>query len=160
MSKFLCCIREYRNRKSQKAISSHFKENPCKNNASCRGCFHVSIWKPCMEGEHGNFYCKSEEEGKENPILLLVWQMQTEILCYFKSRNPCYLFVKEIESDDADKHEDAAGHSEQDEFDGCIYFPRSTPDTNDEIHGYQGCFPEDIKENHIEGAKDTEHARL
>ena len=65
----MCCIRKKRHCKSQKTVSSHFKKNGGKDDASGGRGFHMSVRQPCMQWEHRNLDGKSEEKRNAQPEL-------------------------------------------------------------------------------------------
>ena len=51
-------------------------------------------------------------------------------------------------------------HGEEEELDGRVYPPRSSPDADEEVHGDEHQLPEDIEEDQVEGAQGPYHGRL
>ncbi len=60
--------------------------------------------------------------------------------------------------DDADEHQDGAGHGVKHEFHGGIDAALVSPNADEEIHGDEHDFPEEKKEEEIEREEDTDHA--
>ena len=67
-------------------------------------------------------------------------------------------FRSEVDNQDGHQHKQRAEQGVEEELDGGVFLPRTTPDTDQEINRHQHYFPEDIKEEEIQGAKDTYHA--
>ena len=59
---------------------------------------------------------------------------------------------------DASQHQDGTGHGEQEELDRGVDTPFSAPHADQEVHGDEGEFPEDVEKDHVQGEEDTQHA--
>src|SRR5712671_2064453 len=63
-----------------------------------------------------------------------------------------------MQPDDADEHENRAGHGVQHEFDGGVDAPLVSPDADQEIHGDQHDFPEQEEEKEVKREKHADDA--
>jgi len=61
--------------------------------------------------------------------------------------------VVEVECQDREQHDDGAGEGVQEEFDGGVEAALASPDADEEIHGNEHDFPENIEEKEIKGEK-------
>src|SRR5690348_4767834 len=65
-----------------------------------------------------------------------------------------------MQPDDADEHEDGAGHSVQNEFYGGVDAAFVSPDADQEIHGDQHYFPEEKEEKEVEREEHADDANF
>src|SRR3990170_9092292 len=70
------------------------------------------------------------------------------------------LVVIEVECQDAQQHQHATHQGIKEELDGGVELPWPTPDPDEEIHGDQHDFPEDVEEEEVEGHEDAQHPGL
>src|SRR5438270_811853 len=63
-----------------------------------------------------------------------------------------------VQPDDADQHEDGAGHGVEHEFDGGVDAALMSPDADEEVHGDEHDFPEEEKEKEVERKKNADDA--
>ena len=61
------------------------------------------------------------------------------------------------QDNDRNQQQKAAGEGEEKELDRGIDAVRSAPDPDDQVHGNQHHFPEDIEQDHVEGAENPDH---
>ncbi len=73
---------------------------------------------------------------------------------------PGFAAVMEVEGHDRQEHQDASHHREEEELDGRIDPVRAAPYPDEEVHGDQHQFPEDVEENEIQGAQGADHRRF
>ena len=65
----------------------------------------------------------------------------------------------QVEPDEGQEHEDAAGQGVEEELDGRVLPPRPAPDADEEVHRQEHDLPEHVEEEEVEGDEDAEHAR-
>ncbi len=63
-----------------------------------------------------------------------------------------------VKPEDADQHEDRAGHRVEDEFDGGVDAAVVAPDADEQVHGDEHDFPEKEEEEEVEGEEDADDA--
>ena len=68
----------------------------------------------------------------------------------------------EVEGQDGQQHEHAAGQGVEEELDGRVLGPvlGLAPDADEQVHGHQADLPEDVEQDQVQGDKDAEHAHL
>src|SRR5258708_32765127 len=71
----------------------------------------------------------------------------------------CYRRV-EVKREDGQEHDDGTGQCVEEEFDGGIEAAVATPDGDEEIHGDEHHFPENVEEEEIKRNEDADHAGL
>src|SRR5207249_11709361 len=66
----------------------------------------------------------------------------------------------EIEGQESEQHQNAAEKRIKKKLDGRIFAPRPAPDADEEVHGQQHEFPENIEEEKIQGDEYAHHAGI
>ena len=110
-----------------------------------------------MEWEHWNLDGEPDEEGQEDPELQVNRQGKLVERKDIKRSDTGLLEVVIVQGNDTEQHQDAAQEGIKEELDGGIQAPVAAPDPDQEVHGDQHDFPEDIEQDEIEGHEDTEH---
>ncbi len=76
---------------------------------------------------------------------------------YFPGGGP----VLEVEDQDGDQHQDASHHGVDEELDGGVDAALGvSPDPDQEVHGDQHHFPENVEEEKVQGDEDPDHPGL
>jgi hypothetical protein len=107
-----------------------------------------------MEWKHGYFDCKSNGKSKEYPNLKVEAEVSEHGIGYVEAA--CH----KIDGNDGNKEKDASEKRIYEELYGRVVFIGSSPNGDQKIHGDEHGFPENIKENQIKGAEDTDHGRF
>ena len=63
-----------------------------------------------------------------------------------------------VESEHGKQHQNAPYKCVKEKFNGCIFAPWSSPETNQKVHRQQHSFPEDEEQEEIKSNKDTHHS--
>ena len=87
-------------------------------------------------------------------------QVELHQLGDFKGVGAELVEVLEVEGQDAEQHQHAAGQGVEEELDGGVELSRAAPDADDEVHRHQHEFPEDVEQEEIERHEYADHARL
>src|SRR5947209_5097757 len=66
----------------------------------------------------------------------------------------------EVENKHGNEHEHAAEQRVEEELDRRVLTPRPAPDANEKVHGQQHQFPENVEEEEVHGAEDTDHGSI
>ncbi len=149
-------------------VSPHLEEDPRQDHADRRGCLHMGIGEPGMKGPDGDLDGKADKEGSKDDQGELETEDGIGRLKLFVVRRHCdqiegmmSINVRvEIHGQHGQEHEDRARKGIKKKFDRCILLPRSAPDPDEKIHGEEHEFPEDIKEEKVEGTENPDHSRL
>ena len=104
-----------------------------------------------MHGPHRHLDCKREQERNENQLLFLERER------HFHESEEVETTRLVIKIDKRNQHQHRTEERVQEELKGCVDAPLATPDTDDEEHRYQHCFPQHIKQHAIECREDTDH---
>ncbi len=81
------------------------------------------------------------------------------ILQQIKGVNAGGLAAVEVKHQNGHQHQQRAEHGEQEELDGRIDPPgRVAPDADEQVHGDQHHFPEDVEEEEVQGGEHPDHA--
>ena len=65
----------------------------------------------------------------------------------------------EVEDQNGHQHQQGAEHGEQEELDGGVNpAGRIAPDPDEQVHGDEHHFPEDVEQEEIQGDEDADHA--
>ena len=65
-----------------------------------------------------------------------------------------------VKPDDGRQHEHRGNHGEQEKFYGRVNSPLVPPNADEQRHGHQGGFPEDVEQKHVQRHEDADHRRL
>src|SRR2546422_6017212 len=68
--------------------------------------------------------------------------------------------VVEVERQDPQEHQNRTQQGVEEEFDGGVELPWTSPDPDQEIHRDQHDLPEDVEEEEIERDEGPQHSRL
>jgi hypothetical protein len=117
----------------------------------------MGIGEPGMEWEQRHFNGKRQCERPEYQKLGFVGDGHPHDFEQIESILTGKPGVLEIKIKQRHQHKDRAEHGKQHEFYGGVYFSRTAPDTDDEIHRYQHDLPENIEQKEVESAEDAEH---
>ena len=146
---------------TEKPVGPHFEENGGQENRSDRRRLGVGVGQPGVEREHGDLDGEGQAEGQEEPDLQVQRQRKLvklqKIEGVFAGLGP----VLEVENQNGGQHEDAADHGVDEEFHGGVDAPlRVPPDPDQQVHGNQHHFPENVKKEKVKGDENPDHARL
>src|SRR5262249_26933340 len=147
-------------RKTHKSVRPHFQQDSGKNDRAGRGRFHVGIRQPRMEGEHRNFDRKADKECEKYPVLDVARQSQFHQRENVEGGLSSDLLVIKVKRQDAKQHQNGAEKRIQEKLDGRVKFSRPSPNSDQEVHGDEHHFPEDVEQNKIQRHKNAEHSRL
>src|SRR5688572_14984518 len=70
----------------------------------------------------------------------------------------CGVAMHEIQRQNGHQHQDAADHREEHEFHRCINAPFASPYADQEVHGNQHHFPEQVEQEEVQCGENTNHA--
>ena len=70
------------------------------------------------------------------------------------------LVVRGVKDEDADQHEQAAEHGEEDEFHRGVDPPPAAPYPDEEVHRDEHGLPEDVEQEQVQGDEDADHSGL
>ncbi len=114
-----------------------------------------------MEGKHGNLDCKGQGESAKEPVLRSDRKAKLVEFQKIKGIVPGCLSMNEIHDEDRHKHQNASHHGVKKELDRGVHPPLwVSPDPNQEIHRNEHDFPENVKQDQIEGHQRPHHARF
>src|SRR5438132_8552262 len=66
----------------------------------------------------------------------------------------------EVEGEESEQHQNAAEKRVEKKLDGGIFASRPAPDADEEVHGQQHEFPENVEEEKIQGDEYAHHAGI
>jgi hypothetical protein len=153
-------LRQQREREPQEPVSPHLQQHAGQDDGAGGGSLHVRVGQPGVEREHGHLDGEAQEEGPENPLLQAERQVELHQVGNLKRVSAELAEVLEVERQDAQQHQHRTGQRIEEELDGRVQLSRAAPDADDEVHGHQHQFPEDVEQEEIEGNKHPDHARL
>jgi len=140
-----CCIRKHRVAETKEPVRAHLQKHTGQNDADRGRGFDVSIWKPRVKGEDGNFDGETEKEGQKDNLLEFQGKVGTADHGHVKGVR----IRGEIDRQNTEKHEKAPGEGIKEEFDCRILFSWAAPDADQKIHRNQNHLPEDIKKEKV-----------
>ena len=145
---------------ADETIGAHLEEHPGQDDRTGRRSFDVGVRKPGMEGEQRNLDGEADEHGQEDPVLEIGRDAQ-----FLEGQNvegPDSLdgVLMEVEGQDSQQEQDRAQQRVEEELDGRVQFPGPAPDADDEVHGHQHDFPEDVEEEEVQSHEYAQHPRL
>ena len=68
--------------------------------------------------------------------------------------------ILQTDPQDTRQHQNGAGEGVKEELDGCVDAPFTAPQADEEVHGDEGEFPEDVKQHHIQGEEHAQHTHF
>ena len=151
-------IGEERQGKTQKAIGTHFEEHAGQDDGPPGRSFDVRVRQPGMKGEERNLDGKGERECGEQPHLGADRNLKGIQTQQVKSERTVLSIMQIGEIQDGHQHQETADHGVEQEFERGVNAPFATPDANQEVHGNQHDFPEDVEEKDINRDKGPDHA--
>src|SRR6266851_1580707 len=125
----------------------------------------MSVGKPGVKWEHGHFDREGEEESPEEPDFQAIRKLlgggekRGDVEGADRALRQCFCVV-EIEREDREQHDDRACEGVQEKLDGGVETALAAPDADEEIHGNEHDFPENVEEEEVEREKHSEHAGL
>ena len=113
-----------------------------------------------MEREHGDLDGKRQGKGQkedkfhgEGELCPVEFEQVEGVLAR--------LSVKlEVKIKNGNKHEQAAEEGIEEELDRGVDSARPSPDTDDEVHGDEHGFPENVEKEQVQGNKGAQHSGL
>ena len=139
-------VRQHGQRETQKPIGAEFEQHARQYHATRGRGLHVRVRQPRMERKHRHFHGKRGEEGPEQPGL-----QPGRILGVTQREDVEGVFPGvEIEHDNRHQQQDAAGQGIQEKLDGRVYAVGSAPDPDQQVHGDQHGFPEDVEQHEVQ----------
>src|SRR6266478_3973932 len=157
-------IGEERQAEANHAVGAHFQEHAGQDDGAGGGRLDVRVGQPGVEREQRNLDGEGHEEGEEEIHLLERGQANGAGLQHLLNRRQVegssrhHGGAEIVQPDDADEHEDRAGHGVKHELDGGVDAAFVSPDADQEIHGDKHHFPEKEKEEEVEREEDADHA--
>ena len=146
-------------------VRAHFEEHAGEDDGARGWRFDVGVRQPCVQREEGHFDGEGEEEGEEKQKFGGAddtWRSGAKkpgiCLQSLLDERKVEAAGEVVQPDDADEHEDGAGHRIEDEFYGGVDAAAMTPDADEEGHGDQHDFPEEEEEEEIEREEDADDA--
>ena len=106
-----------------------------------------------MEGEHGALDGKGQRHGQKGPEL----QFRAEGLGHQFRDGECS--ARDVEGDDGHQKQGGTGQRVEEELDGCVALVRSAPDRDEQVHGHEHGFPEEVEEHEVQGREDADAGR-
>src|SRR5689334_14649023 len=105
-----------------------------------------------MEREHRHLDRESEEECEEQPDSVLEFNSGRRLIERGDAERVGISdgMVMVIEKDDAQEHQHGTEQRVQKELDSGVQLPRTTPDTDQQIHRHQHRFPEYEEQEEVE----------
>ena len=150
--------RRYGQGKPDKAIGAHLEQHARKDDRARGRGFYVGVGQPGMEREHGHLDGEGGGEGQEDPVLQVVGHA-----------GPLALQVEYVQGlglelrysgDDGHQHQERAGQGVEEELDGCVDSVGRAPDADQEGHGHEHYFPEDVEDEEVERDEHAHHTCL
>src|SRR6202022_4689506 len=159
-------VGEQRQAEANHAVGAHFQENAGEDDGAGRRSLHVSVGQPGVEREERDFDGEGQEEGEEEVHLFVRGKTNGAGLQHLLNGGQIESAARHgagaqiVNPDDADEHEDGAGHGVEDELDGGVDAALVPPDANEEIHGDEHHFPEEEEEEEVKGEEDADDANF
>ena len=142
------------NGEADETVGSELEQDAGEDDAAGCGRFGMRQGKPGVDGEEGHFDGEAGQEGKEDPISLLIGEGRPGVLDDGSDVEGAGV-VSEI--DGGGEGEDGAGEGKEEEFSGGVAALGAAPDADDEEHGNEGEFEEDVEDEDVAGDEDAEH---
>ena len=125
----------------------------------------MGVGQPGVEGEHRHLDGEADEEGQGHEGLVALGLLgnhrghrmeagQGEVI---DARG---LVLQEVDGQERHQHQHRAGQGVEEELDGRIQLLGAAPDADEEVHGDQHHFPEEVEEEHVLGDEDAQHGGL
>ena len=151
--------------KTHEAVGAHLQQNARQDHGTRRGGLHVGVRQPGVKREHRHLDGEGQEECQGQQVLEglgLLGDHRRHGLEGFKRKvvGVIRFVLQEVDGEDRHEHQHRAGQGVKEELDGGIQLLRTAPDTDEEVHGHQHHFPEDVKQEHVLGDEDGEHGGL
>ncbi len=147
-------------REPQESVGAHLQQHAGQHDRARRGGLDVGVGQPGVEREHGHLDGEPEEKGPEDPLLHAQREMELHQFGDIEGVVAELLEVLEIESEDAEQHQDAAGQRVEEKLDGGVKLPRAAPHADDEVHRHQHQFPEHVEQEEVQRQEDADHSHL
>jgi len=150
-------------RKANESVGAHFQQDAGEDDGTGRGSFGVRIGEPGVEREHGNLNGKREKESPEEPHLQRIGKVLRgrEKRWNVERARPTGRNRRiEVKRQNREKHDDRSGEGVQEKLDGGVEATIAAPDADQEVHGNEHHFPENVKEEEIQGNENADHAGL
>ena len=134
---------EHGEREADKAIAPHFQQHARQNDRPCGRSLNVRIRQPRMHGPHRHLHGKGREEGQEQPRL----RLYGEVILHQRRNIGGARFARHPQH--RDEHQQGTEQRIEEELIARLDPVRPAPDADDEIHGDQAGFEEDVEQEHI-----------
>ena len=144
----------------QEAVGAHLQEHGGQQHRARRRRLDVGVGQPGVEREERDLDGESQAEGQEEPGLEGGGEGHGGQVGDRQRVGAGRSVIRGVEDQDADQHEQAAEHGEQDELHGGVDPAAAAPDADEEVHGDEHGLPEHVEEEQVEGDEDPDHAGL
>src|SRR5467141_3913467 len=155
-------LREERQAEANHAVGAHLQQHARQHHRAGRGRFHVRIRQPGVQREKRHLDRKSEEERQEEEHLGSWRELKAALrdrrVQQRLNRGQIKCARSVVEPDDADQHEDRAGHGEEHKLHRGIDAALVAPDADQQGHRNQHHFPEKEKEEKVQRQKYADNA--
>ncbi len=152
-------LREERQGEAQEAVGAELEQDAGQDHRAARRRLDVGVRQPGVEREHRHLDGEGQGEGREQPELLVEREVEPQHVLVGEAPDAA---VQALERpghpEDADQHQQAAGHGEEEELDRGVDPPLAAPDPDEQVHRDQHDLPEDVEEEEVPGEQRAEHA--
>src|ERR1039457_328657 len=145
---------------TQQAVSAHFQQHPGEQYRSGGGRFDVRIRKPGVKREERDLYREGNEEAEEEPE-------RSVLEAWHAAAANCTLNDDEIEAaglgiepENRRQHEHRADHGEEEILHRGVDLASVAVHADQEGHGNQRRFQEEVEQEQVELGKDADQSRL
>jgi hypothetical protein len=141
-------------------VRAHLQHHACQDHRAGRRRLDVGVGQPGVEREERHLDRKRQREGKEEPVLRVLGNLQLIQLEQVEAVTAGRPLVQPRQPDDRDQHQHAAGHRVEDELHRRVDAAVVAPHADEEIHRDEDEVPEHVEQEDIERREDAEHRRL
>ncbi len=149
-------LREKGIAETEKAVSPHLEQDSCQDDADGGRGFHMRVRKPGVERENRDLDREAQKKCHKSDLL----EQESARHSHKPGQVEGVRRGREINGQDAQKHEEASGEGKEEKLDRGIFAPGPAPDSDQKIHRNEHDFPNHIKKEKVEGQKACQHAGL
>ena len=148
---FVARIGRDRQAETQEAVAADLQHDRRQDHRAAGRRLDVRVGQPGVDREHRHLHRERDQEGKEQPHLLLRIQRQRIQIRQLPAAG------LQIQVDQPDQHEHRAEEGIEEELHRRVDTARTAPDADDDEHRDQHAFEEHVEQHRVDGGEHADH---
>src|ERR1035438_9673765 len=145
---------------AQQAVGAHLQQHTCQQHRTRSGSFHVRVGQPGVQREQRHLHGEGDKEAEEQPERGVLESCHLARLNLALDVDEIKCSGLGVQPDHRRQHKHRRDHGVQEELHGSVNFPSMPVHADDQRHGNQRGFPEEIEEEQVERNEDADHRGL